>query len=317
MQNKINGYYDRIEDVMDLHLMGNVLYHDVAAYRALERVRVDPFNNYISERQFKARYRFNKRNCNQLVQMVIPYFDINNRRRGQPVAPQQIVCSGLDIMAGGHFFRVNGYGGGLGTSTAWRCLYRLTDALLMPEIRERFLHMPTQDQQAVNMRDVFNKYGMHNIIGAVDGCHIPFLERPRNLPPGRNHVTFINRKGSYSINAQIVGGMDRRIYDILLSAPGSFHDAAVWQMSQAKAYLSTLNPRHYVLGDAAYPISDHCLTPYSENEAQASFSKALFNIRHSGARVEQPECIYGMLKRRFPIVKNIIHIQFLLFFSFS
>ena len=193
MQNKINGYYDRIEDVMDLHLMGNVLYHDMAAYRALERVRVDPFNNYISERQFKARYRFNKRNCNQLVQMVIPYFDINNRRRGQPVAPQQIVCSGLDIMAGGHFFRVNGYGGGLGTSTAWKCLYRLTDALLMPEIRERFLHMPTQDQQAENMRDVFNKYGMHNIIGAVDGCHIPFLERPRNLPPGRNHVTFINR----------------------------------------------------------------------------------------------------------------------------
>ena len=156
---------------------------------------------------------------------------------------------------------------------------------------------------------------MHNIIGAVDGCHIPFLERPRNLPPGRNHVTFINRKGSYSINAQIVGGMDRRIYDILLSAPGSFHNAAVWQMSQAKAYLFTLNPRHYVLGDAAYPISDHCLTPYSENEAQASFSKALFNIRHSGARVEQTESIYRMLKRRFPIVKNIRHIQNIIFLT--
>ena len=88
---------------MDLHLMENVLGHDVAANRALERVRVDPFNNYISERQFKARYRFNKRNCNQLVQMVIPYFDINNRRRGQLVTPQQVGCSGLEIMAGGHF----------------------------------------------------------------------------------------------------------------------------------------------------------------------------------------------------------------------
>ena len=147
--------------------------------------------------------------------------------------------------------------------------------------------MPTQDQQKVNMRDVFNKYGMHNIIGAVDGFHIPiFMERPRNLPQGRNHVTFINRKGNYSINPQIVAGLDWRIYDILLSAAGSFHNAAVWQMSQVKAYLSTLNPCHYVLGDAAYPISDHFLTPYSENEAQANFSKALFNIRHSGARVE-------------------------------
>ena len=88
---------------MDLHLMENVLGHDVAANRALERVRVDPFNNYISERQFKACYKFNKRYCNQLVQMLFPYFDINNRRRGQPVTPQQIVCSGLEIMAGGHF----------------------------------------------------------------------------------------------------------------------------------------------------------------------------------------------------------------------
>ena len=132
---------------------------------------------------------------------------------------------------------------------------------------------------------------------------------------GRNHMTFINRKGIYSINAQIVGGLDRPIYDILLSAPGSFHDAAVWQMSQVKAYLSPLNPRHYVLGDAAYQISDHCLTPYSENEAQASFSKALFNIRHSGVRVEQTESIYRMLKRRFPIVKNIRHIQNIIFLT--
>ena len=76
MQNIINGYYDQIEDIMDLHLMENVFDHDVAA---LERVRVDPFNDYISDRQFKARYRFNKRNCNQLVQMLVPFFDINNK----------------------------------------------------------------------------------------------------------------------------------------------------------------------------------------------------------------------------------------------
>ena len=30
----------------------------------------------------------------------------------------------------------------------------------------------------------------------------------------------------YSINAQIVGGIDRKIYDIQLSSPGSYHDSA-------------------------------------------------------------------------------------------
>ena len=97
----------------------------------------------------------------------------------------------------------------------------------------------------------------------------------------------------------------RRIYDILLNAPGSYHDAAVWQMSRVKGWASTLNPRHYILGDSAYPLSDHCLTPYPEDQAQEDFSKALFNIRHSGARVEQTECVYGMLKKRFPIIKYI------------
>jgi len=97
----------------------------------------------------------------------------------------------------------------------------------------------------------------------------------------------------------------RRIYDIVLNAPGSYHDAAVWQMSRVKGWASTLYPRHYILGDSAYPLSDHCLTPYPEDQAQGDLNKALFNIRHSGARVEQTECVYGMLKKRFPIIKHI------------
>ena len=103
----------------------------------------------------------------------------------------------------------------------------------------------------------------------------------------------------------------RRIYDIVLNAPGSYHDAAVWQMSRVKGWASTLNPRYYILGDSAYPLSDHCLTPYPEEQAQEDFNKALFNIRHSGARVEHTECVYGMLKRRFPIIKQIRYKYFL------
>ena len=91
----------------------------------------------------------------------------------------------------------------------------------------------------------------------------------------------------------------------MLSAPGSYHDAAVFQLSTAKAYFSTLLPRRYILGDSAYPLSEYVLTPYPDDQARQDNNKALFNARHSGARVEQTEDIYGMLKRRFPIVKNI------------
>ena len=91
----------------------------------------------------------------------------------------------------------------------------------------------------------------------------------------------------------------------MLSAPGSYHDAAVFQLSAAKAYFSTLLPRRYLLGDSAYPLSEYVLTPYPDDQARHDNNKALYNARHSGARVEQSEDIYGMLKRRFPIVKHI------------
>ena len=87
--------------------------------------------------------------------------------------------------------------------------FRFVDALLEPEIRTQFLFMPTPEMQQINMTSVLDKYKLPNIVAGVDGCHIPFLERPRNLPNGRDHVVFINRKGLYSLNAQIIGGFDR------------------------------------------------------------------------------------------------------------
>ena len=207
MQNIINDFQDEMDDLVDGYV------HHVAQNQRrviIPWVWLDPFATP-SEREFTSRYRFSKDNCNRLVNMVTPLFDLNRNRRGEPCSARQIVCSGLEILAGGHFFRVNGYGGGIGKSTAWNNMYKLADALVSPEIREQFLHMPNHFERVQNMTEVYDKYGLHNVIGAVDGCHIPFLERPRNLPVGRNHVSFINRKGLYSINAQIVASINRKV----------------------------------------------------------------------------------------------------------
>ena len=136
-----------------------------------------------------------------------------------------------------------------------------------------------------------------NVIAGVDGCHFPFGQKPRGIPAGRTHIDFINRKGAYSINAQIVGGFDRRIYDILCQAPGSFHDAAIW--GQSDVLFRTEFPYKFTLEDSAYPQSEFHMTLYSEREVSLDDMKALYNIRHSGARLEMTENIYGMLKLDF------------------
>jgi hypothetical protein len=53
------------------------------------------------------------------------------------------------------------------------------------------------------------------------------------------------RKGILSINAMILGFIDWRIYNINLGAPGSFHDAALYQLSPVKAWLEMQIPRRY------------------------------------------------------------------------
>ena len=121
----------------------------------------------------------------------------------------------------------------------------------------------------------------------------------------RNTDQFINRKGVYSLNVLVTGGIDRLIYDLLVNVPGSFHDAAANQMSQVKPYLESRFPREICLGDSAFPISDVLITPYSQEVERRNPEIRLFNYRHSAARVEMTECIYGIWKRRFPIIKSL------------
>ena len=102
----------------------------------------------------------------------------------------------------------------------------------------------------------------------MDGCHIPFLEKPRGIPEGKDAKDMLNGKGLYSINAQIIGGFDRRIYDILLTAPGSPYDAAVWNMSLGKGWLETRFAQRFILGDSAYSLTKVKMTPYSEDQSR-------------------------------------------------
>jgi len=60
------------------------------------------------------------------------------------------------------------------------------------------------------MVSVFIKYLLSDVIAGVDGCHIPFLEKPCGVLAGKDPEKFRNRKGFWSLNA-ILGGFDKQI----------------------------------------------------------------------------------------------------------
>ena len=201
------------------------------------RHRVDPLD--LPDSYFKSRFRFSKNGVRRLVDLVRPNLNLNednpNARRGQPFSAEQIVCSALNIMGGGHFQRVQGDCTGSVPSTAHKFLYKFVDALL--PLKEQFLHVPTKAEMRQNMALVKDKYGLSNVICGIDGSHCAFDGKPRGIPAGRPPVQFINRKKYNSLNVLITAGITHKMYDIIVTAPGSFHDAGIYNQSMIKGWL--------------------------------------------------------------------------------
>ncbi len=87
--------------------------------------------------------------------------------------------------------------------------------------------------------------------------------------------------------------------------PGSFHDATSYRLSMMRAWLESWYPRVQVLGDSAFSLTDSMIRPYPRAESELHLTKAIFNIRHSAARVEMTENTFGILKRRFLVIKDM------------
>ncbi len=72
-------------------------------------------------------------------------------------------------------------------------------------------------------------------------------------------------------------------------------------------HLEALNLKADVLGNSALPLTDTMITPFTRPAVIGNHERSLFNItRHSGARVECTEDTFDILKRRFPVLWDMM-----------
>ncbi|XP_011859380.1 PREDICTED: putative nuclease HARBI1 [Vollenhovia emeryi] len=148
----------------------------------------------------------------------------------------------------------------------------------------------------VRWPDVFKRrsHGIPNVVGAIDGCHIP-CKAPIN-----NANDFYNRKGFHSIVLQGICDHKARFIDIFVGLPGRMHDARVFRQSEIFQRLThhhLLPPDCHIIGDAAYPLLVNLLTPYRDtghlSRAQITYNTRLSSIRSIIERA------FGLLKCKF------------------
>lgn len=124
-------------------------------------------------------------------------------------------------------------------------------------------------------------YGLKGVVGSVDGCHIPIK------PPQNDRDSFINRKGSPSINVMAICDSSMKFTYMCIEYAGSVHDARVFRLTDIgqKAVSDSLfsDNSFHIIGDSAYPLLLSLMCPYRDNghlsRTQLKFNRILSSTR--------------------------------------
>jgi len=99
-------------------------------------------------------------------------------------------------------------------------------------IAKKYIRFPSVLQECNEVKQkLFDIANIPNIIGIVDGTHVPIKS------PKENENIYVNRKFYHSINCQVVANRDYYISDIVAKWPGSTHDSFVWSDSSVRERL--------------------------------------------------------------------------------
>lgn len=132
------------------------------------------------------------------------------------------------------------------------------------------------------------------MIGCIDGTYIP-----TRCPSNKTRSTYTNRHDQVSLTMQGICDAKGRFQDVFTGPPSKVHDARVLRLSVVQEDLPTICKvdKYHLLGDAAYPIREHLLTPF-KNYGNMTKAKSTYNRRHAATRVVI-ENAFGLLKQRF------------------
>lgn len=240
--------------------------------------------------------------CSELESELRPLPNPISKR--EPVSVEKQVGLCLFRLASSCEYRVVGKIFGLHTSTVQKHFYRVVNAINKKLLR-KVIYMP-QEAEADKISKSFEKMtgGIPQIIGCIDGTHIPIL------PPEEGLKDFINRKSWASIILQGIVD-DRCLFrNISCKFPGSAHDANVFKNSAIFERAEQIWPKekigfngvdipYILLGDPAYPLLPWLMKNYPGSGLTAE--RQSFNEHMNSGRI-RVEMSFGKLKCRFRIL---------------
>ena len=170
-------------------------------------------------------------------------------------------------------------------------------------LRHTAIQRPRGSQVDRIRRGFENIKGFPDVLGAIDGSHIPIK------PPSQDRDSYINRKKFSSLILQAVCDHNMFFLDCYCGWPGSVHDARVLRNSDLFVRIQSnsgdMFPMQgtHILGDAAYPLNTWLLTPYKDYSHMQQ-EDINYNYCHSATRMVI-ERAFSLLKGRWRKMKFV------------
>ncbi|XP_033753083.1 putative nuclease HARBI1 [Pecten maximus] len=260
----------------------------------------ETINMYLPD-TFKRFFRISRETFEILLQHLIPLMGTRTHPGGRPEVPtEKKILMTLRYMASQETTLELSHRFDVSESTFLRARSEVID-IINNHLLVKFRKWPENGElpDIAQTIDDLGRYNFPNVVGAVDGCHIPIEA------PNRNPQSYYNRKKFHSIILQGVCRENRMFININVGWPGRVHDAKVLRNSQlwGFGFRKCRNGQFHLLGDAAYPIRRWLLTPYRDtghlSRKEMAYNRALSSKRQVIERA------FALLKGRFRRLKYI------------
>ena len=165
---------------------------------------------------------------------------------------------------------------------------------------------PDSQKEINKLRNGFQAKSTHGLIrrcvGCIDGLLIE-IKRPSKKECGNApNLYYSEHYCCYGLNIQAVCDASMRFIFFSVAAPGRSSDQAALEKTSLHTIISQLPLGLYIIGDAAYTVSDQMLVPFKGSSRQHP-SKGAYNYYLSQMQI-QIEMSFGILTKKWQVLQS-------------
>lgn len=266
------------------------------------------------EGMYERTYRMSEVSFAKLIDLIRPAISVDHGMSfvstagtTLPIIPEIFLHCFLRYLCGGSHIDIR-LVAQVSTSSFYRCVHACINAIF--NCREMHFSFEAEPDVLSNRMKCFEALSSHRIFRGCVGCIAGVLieiKRPSSAEVPNSRDYFSGHYQMYGLNVQAVCDHSYRFLWLGVLGPGGSSDIMCYRQGDISQLVAELPAGAYVLGDNAYPVSEHLLTPFSGSNKENIWNDSYnFHLSQLRIKIEQT---FGIFVNRFGLFKNQLQLS--------